>query len=448
MRPMGSGSPMLNSELVVGVDIGSTTTCAVVSEVFQDRELIDVLGVGLVASQGVVNGVIEDVVAAGRSIREALEIAEAMADVDTRTAVVSLRGDHLASQTEIGMLDLPGGRAITQDHLDALRAQGQEISTPPGREVVHVDAGDYTLDTRRGLASPVGLTGSHLEAQLNIVTGSVLARSRIEEAMGRADVSVHQFALEGLALGIACLSEEERQLGVSLIALGGDTTTISHFRHGALAFHSVLPLGGAVISRDIGAVLSTSAAEGERLKLAYWDPEFRRDPMAEVPYRIDRTDEVCAVTVDFLGRIIDARAEEILEMARDRLMVRGCLAASPCGIILAGGSSRIPGLADLARRIYGGMPTRIAEPRRVANGLDLVRDPATHSALGLTLLAGDWMKAESHRVESMSFLDRLWQAVKDLLGLGRRPTQIAPPAAPTQAPPNDREPADRATERR
>ena len=430
---------MLNSELVVGVDVGSTTTCVAIVEVFPGRDLVDVVGVGLVPSEGVVGGVIEDPVAAARAIREAANAAETMADVDAQTAVVSLGGEHLASQTEIGMLDLPGGRAVVQEHLDALRAQGQEISTPSGREVVHVDACEYTLDARRGLASPIGANGSHLEAQLNIVTGSVSARSRTEEAMTRAGLTVHQFALRGLALGVACLSEEERQLGVSLVSIGGDTAHVSHFRHGSLCLQSVVPLGGSAISRDVAACLSTSVSEGERLKLYYWDPEFRREPMAEAVYEIVGQDRVGSVTVELLSQIIGARVEEILEMARDRLMVRGCLAASPCGLVLAGGSSSIPGLVDMARRIFGGMPTKTAEPRRVGNGLELVRDPSAHVALGLALLGGDWMKAEVTRAESMGLFERIWLWLKDALGLGRRHDPVVPPATSVAGPAEEQE---------
>jgi cell division protein FtsA len=409
-----------------------------VAEAFLDRDLIDVLGVGMAPSQGVASGVVEDSASASRCVREALQSAEAMADVDVQTAVVSLGGEHLASQTEIGMLEIPGNRPVTADHLESVRMQGQEITLPPGREVVHVDACDYGLDARRGLASPLGMSGSQLEAQLNIVTGAAVARGRIEEAMQRADLTVHQFALEGLATGIACLSEEERQLGVSLVSIGGGTTNISHFRHGALSFHSVLPLGGEIISKDIASCLTTTLGEGERLKLAFGDPQVRGNPQAEITYRMGAEQEMGAVTVDLLSQIMGARVEEILEMARDRLMVRGCLAASPCGLVLAGGSSRLPGLVETARRLYGGMPTKVAEPRRIGNGMELVRDPSTHAALGLTILAGDWTKAEISRAESMGLFERLWLAVKDLIGIGRKDAPATGPAAPGAEPENGR----------
>ncbi len=126
-------------------------------------------------------------------------------------------------------------------------------------------------------------------------------------------------------------------------------------------------------------------------------------------------------------------------MARDRLMVRGCLAASPCGLVLAGGSSSIPGLVDMARRIFGGMPTKTAEPRRVGNGLDLVRDPSAHVALGLALLGGDWMKAEVTRAESMGLFERIWLWLKGALGLERRHDPVVPPATSVAGPAEEQE---------
>jgi len=414
---------MVSSDLVIGVDVGTTKVCTVVAEAFLSRDTVDILGVGVAPNAGMRRGQVVDHDAVVRAIRDSVRSAEAAADVDARTAVVSLGGEHLASQTEIGMLDLGSARAVTEEHVEAVRGQGREIQLPPGREVVHVDAADYNLDDRQGIPSPAGLTGRQLEARLNIVTGSTAARTAVHECMTSAGLGVHNCALQSIALGLACLTEEERQLGVVLLSLGGGTTDVAYFRHGALAFQAVVPTGGVNVTRDLSACVGMSEEDAERLKLSHGSVQAPRDPDEEIEYHTAGTRELVAARATFFREVIAARVEETLELARDRLMVRGCLAAAPCGLVLAGGGALMPGVSDLAKRVFGGMPVRRSEPRRIGSGAEMLRDPGSLAALGLVLLASEWMRAEAAREVTLGWFQRLIATIKSVLGIGASQTR-------------------------
>lgn len=398
--------------------MGTTKVCTVVAEAFLSRDTVDILGVGVAPNTGMRRGQVVNHDAVVRAVRDSVRSAEAAADVDARTGVLSLGGEHLASQTEIGMQDLGSVRLVTEEHVETVRGQGREIQLPPGREVVHVDAADYTLDDRQGIPSPAGLTGRHLEARLNIVTGSTAARTALHECLTAAGLGVHNCVLQSIALGLACLTEEERQLGVVLFSLGGGTTDVAYFRHGALAFQAVVPAGGLSVTRDLAECVGMSEEEAERLKLSHGSVQAPRDSDEEIEYRASVSGELMAAPVAFFREVIAARVEETLELARDRLMVRGCLAAAPCGLVLAGGGSLMPGVADLAKRVFGGMPVRRSEPRRVGSGGEMLRDVGSLTALGLVLLASEWMRAEAAQEVTLGWFQRLVAMLKSILGIG------------------------------
>lgn len=411
---------MLSSGLVVGIDVGSTKVCTLVGEVFLARDTIDVLGVGRAPCSGMARGVVEDAQLVRDAIRASLSAAEEAAGVQAQQALVSLSGIHLASQSEVGLWDLPGPALITEDHVAHLVSQGGTIHLPPGREVVHIEPQDFAVDGRRGLATPVGLTGQRLEAGLHIVTGSASARSQLDACLRAADVIPRRFVLQIVALGQACLTDDEREAGAVLANFGGGTTELGYFRRGALAYSAVVPVGGVTVTQDIVLCLGAEPGDAERLKITRGAATPELVPDQEVEFRSLSTGTLTTAPRRLLCEVIQARTEEILELARARLMRSGCLAGSSESLVLTGCGAQLIGLPDLARRIFGGMAVRLGRPRGVGLGIELVQDPSIHTALGLALRAAELAKGDIAARHTVSPLRRLMLALRDALGWRRR----------------------------
>ncbi len=408
---------MLDSHLVVGVDVGTTKVCALVGEAFVARRNLDVLGIGIAPNHGMVAGAVVDPHAVTSAVREAVRAAEQSADVQILDVVCGVGGDHIATQIEIGAVEIGGRGAITQDHVARAIEQGAQVQLPIGREVVYVSAREFSLDGEPGLRDPVGRSGQHLQADVRIITGATAARREIEECVRSAGISPHQCALQSLATGFACLSEEERETGVLLIDLGGGTTELSCFRRGALSFAGVLPIGGLSVTTDIATCLETSYDDAERLKLAYGRamPEMA-DPEREVEFRDAQTGELESAPHSLLCEIVEARMEEVLDLARERLMRAGALAMAPSGIVLAGGGAQLPGVAELARHRFGGMLVRTARAMGIGMGMELVAGPASFTALGLALHAAELAREEISRRRSLGPIRGAWLTLRETLG--------------------------------
>jgi cell division protein FtsA len=409
---------MLDSHLVVGVDVGTTKVCALVGEAFLARRNLDVLGVGMAPNRGMVSAAIVDPHAVASAVREAIRGAEQSADVQVLDVVCAVGGEHITSQTEIGAVEIAGRGAITQDHVTRAIEQGAQVQLPMGREVVYVSAREFSLDGEPGLRDPIGRSGQHLQADVRIITGATAARREIEECVRSAGVNAHQCALKVLATGFACLSEEERETGVLLVDLGGGTTELACFRRGALCYAGVLPLGGMLVTQDIATCLGTSLEDAERLKVAYARamPEMA-DPEREVEYRDTESGELMSAPHSLLCEIVEARLEEILDLARERLMRAGVLSMAPSGIVLAGGGSQLPGVAELARHRFGGMLVRTARAVSIGMGMELVAGPASFTALGLALHAAELAREEIARRRALGPVRGTWLQIREALRL-------------------------------
>lgn len=412
---------MLDSQLVVGVDIGTTKVCALVGEARLSSRTIDILGVGLSANRGMDGDAIRDPHAVAGAIREALNEAEQAADVTIYDVVFGIGGSHVASQSEIGAVDTGGRVAIVQEQVVQAIERGAAVHLPVGREVLYVSARDFSIDGQPGVRDPLGRTGRHLQADVRIVSGAVSARRELEECLRGAKVQSHQWSLRGLATGLACLGEEEREAGVVLIDLGGGGTEIACFRRGALAWSGYVPVGGDRVTLDVAECLGTSFADAERLKAAHARamPEMA-DPERELEYRDVETDDLMLAAHSLLCEIVEARVEEILDLCRAKLLQSGMLSAAPAGIVLAGGGSLLPGVVDLARNRFGGMLVRTARAVSVGAGFEYVSGPSNLTALGLALHATELAREEIARRRALGPWKSLLLALRELLRLGKR----------------------------
>ncbi len=409
---------MMSSGLVVGIDVGTTKVCTVVGETFLGRDSMDVLGVGLAANAGMARGNVVDPHLVAEAIRSSVSAAESMADVAVDGALVSIGGDHLACQTEIGSSELGQRGQVTQEAIDAAIQHGSSVNLPLGRDVFHISPCEYSLDGRRGSTELLGAAGRHLQVELLVVTGATAARRELEECVRAARVEPRNFVINMIAASRSCLTEEERQTGVVL--LDGGATQVGFFRRGALAHAGVIPVGGITITHDIAVCLGTTDEDAERLKITngYASADYG-DAEREVEFRDADTGELRAGSHRMLCEIIEARVEEILDLARERLMRSGCLSAAPCGIVLAGGGAGLRNLSDLARLKFGGMLVRRAEPLGVGVGREGLENPGTLTALGLALHAAELAREEIERRKAAGPVRNFIQSLKETVGIRR-----------------------------
>ena len=275
---------MNKSELIVGLDIGTTKICAVVGEL-SESGLVDVVGIGTSVSTGLRKGVVVNIEQTVQSIRKAVEDAELMAGCEIHSVYVGIAGSHIMGINSHGVIAVKGGEVAQRDierALDAARA----VAIPADREVIHILPQEYIVDNQRGIADPLGMAGVRLEVKVHIVTGAVSSAQNIVRSCHRSQLEVADIALESLASAKAVLTEEEREIGVALVDLGGGTTDIAVFANDAIKHTAVLALGGQNLSNDIAFGLRTPIASAEKIKLKYGcalADLVRNDEFIEVP---------------------------------------------------------------------------------------------------------------------------------------------------------------------
>ena len=373
---------MNKSALIVGLDIGTTKICAVVGEL-TDSGQVDVVGIGTSVSTGLRKGVVVNIEQTVQSIRKAVEDAELMAGCKILSVYVGIAGSHIMGINSHGIIAVKGGEVTSRDvdrALDAARA----VAIPLDREVIHILPQEYIVDSQRGIADPLGMAGVRLEVDVHIVTGAVSSAQNIVRSCHRSQLEVADIALESLASAKAVLTEEEREIGVALVDLGGGTTDIAIFANDAIKHTAVLALGGQNLSNDIAFGLRTPVAAAEKIKVKYGcaltDLLSRGDEFIEVPSVGGR--EPQRLSRRLLAEICEPRMEEILYLVDQSLERSGYKKLIGAGVVLTGGTALIDGCQELGEQIFG-LPTRIGYPRNVTGLKDVVNSPKFSTAVGL-----------------------------------------------------------------
>ena len=348
---------MNKSELIVGLDIGTTKICAVVGELTESG-LVDVVGIGTSVSTGLRKGVVVNIEQTVQSIRKAVEDAELMAGCEIHSVYVGIAGSHIMGINSHGVIAVKGGEVAQRDverALDAARA----VAIPADREVIHILPQEYIVDNQRGIADPLGMAGVRLEVKVHIVTGAVSSAQNIVRSCHRSQLEVSDIALESLASAQAVLTEEEREIGVALVDLGGGTTDIAVFANDAIKHTAVLALGGQNLSNDIAFGLRTPVASAEKIKLKYGcalADLVRHDEFIEVPSVGGRDPRRLSRQV--LAEICEPRMEEILYLVDQTLVRSGYKDMIGAGVVLTGGTALMEGCQELGEQIFN-LPTRI-----------------------------------------------------------------------------------------
>jgi cell division protein FtsA len=369
---------------LVGLDIGSTKTCVLISEV--EGELIKFLALGAAESKGLRKGLIVNLDATVSSIRRAVEEAESVANVPVEEALVGVAGGHvrgLNSRAGISLGQRP--RDIERDDVRRAVDAARNISLPEDREVLHVLPHEFIVDTQHGIRDAIGMVGQRLEANVHVVTSSVAATQNLVTAANKAGILISDTVLEPLASAEACLTQDERDLGCCLLDIGGGTAELLVYGGGVVRHTSAVAIGGDHFTNDLAVGLRTPIPEAERIKRRHGcaaSAFMKEDGAIEIASVGDRPPRT--VFVHMLTDIIEPRAMELLSLIRDDLQRTGLLGQIPAGFVLAGGGARLHGLDELAEHSFH-LPVRIAEPKGLADLPEQVAQPEYATVVGLVL---------------------------------------------------------------
>jgi len=369
---------------IIGLDVGSTKTCALIAEV--DGEQVRFLALGAAESKGLRKGLIVNLDSTVSSIRRAVEEAEGVANVPVEAAVIGVAGGHVRGVNSRGGVTL-GNRARDIERDDVRRAvdAARNITLPGDREVLHVLPHEFMVDAQDGIRDAIGMVGQRLEVNVHLVTSSIAATQNLVTAANRAGILVNDTVLEPLASAEACLTQDERDLGCCLLDIGGGTTELIVYGGGVVRHTSAVPVGGDHFSNDLAVGLRTPIPEAEKIKRRHGcaaSSLLHEDTSIEIASVGDRPPRT--IFARMLTDIIEPRAMELLALIRDDLQRAGLDGQIPAGFVLAGGGARLNGLIDLAEQSFH-LPVRIAEPKGLADLPEQVAQPEYATVVGLVM---------------------------------------------------------------
>jgi len=377
---------MARSELIVGLDIGTTKICVVVGEL--SPEGVDVVGIGTSPSTGLRKGVVVNIEQTVQSIKKALEEAELMAGCEIRSVYAGIAGSHIKGFNSHGVIAVKGGEVGPRD-IERVIDAAKAVAIPLDREVIHILPQEFIVDDQRGIADPLGMAGVRLEVRVHIVTGAVTSAQNIIRSCHRAGLDVSDIVLESLASSKAVLTGEEREIGVALVDLGGGTTDLAIFANDSIKHTAVLALGGTNLTNDIAFGLRTPMASAEKIKVKYGcalAEMVPKDDVIEVmsvggrePRRLSR---------QVLAEICEPRVEEMLALVDQELIRSGMKNQIGAGVVLTGGTALIEGIQELGEQIFN-LPTRIGYPDKVGGLKDVVNSPMYATAVGLLMYGAE-----------------------------------------------------------
>jgi len=401
---------MSNNNLVVGLDLGTTKICCVVGEITEDG--VDVIGIGTSPSTGLRKGVVVNIDQTVNSIKHAIEEAELMAGQEIRNVYTGIAGSHIKGFNSHGVIAVKGGEVTTKD-VDRVIDAAKAIAIPLDREVIHILPQEFIVDDQRGIADPLGMAGVRLEVRVHIVTGAVSSAQNIVRSCHRAGLDVEDIVLESIASAESVLTEEEKEIGVALVDIGGGTTDIAIFSKNSIRHTSVLAVGGTNLTSDIAFGLRTPMAAAEKIKVKYGcalAEMVGESEVIDVPSVGGRPSR--KLSRQILAEICEPRMEEILTLVEQELVRSGFKKAIGAGVVLTGGASLIAGLQELAEQIFDA-PTRVASPRKVGGLKDVVNSPMYATAVGLLKYGANKRNKEGKfRIRDKNIFDKILGRMK------------------------------------
>ena len=379
-------------ELIVGLDIGTSKVVALVGEVLEDGS-IEVVGRGSHPSRGLKRGVVVNIESTVSSIQRAVEEAELMADCSISAVFAGIAGSHIRSLNSHGVVKILDREVTAEDVANVVEA-AKALAIPADQKILHVLPQEFIIDGQEGIRDPIGMSGVRLEARVHIVTGAESAAQNIVKCVQRCGLTVEDIVLEQLASSHAVLTEDEKDLGVCLVDIGGGTTDLAVFHGGAIRHTAVIPLAGDTVTNDIAVTLRTPTQYADDIKIRHACALAQLagiDESIEVPSVGDRPARRLARQT--LAEVVEKRYEELFVLIRDELRRSGFEELVAAGIVLTGGSAKMQGAIDLAEEIFH-MPVRLGVPQLGKGGNDFTQDPMHATGVGLLLYARDAIQAQ------------------------------------------------------
>lgn len=388
-----------DKQMIVGLDIGTTKINAIVGELGPGGEL-ELVGVGSHPSRGLKKGVVINLESTVHSIKRAVEEAELMAGCQVHSVLAGIAGSHIRGINSHGIVAIKDREVTTNDVervLDAARA----VAIPADQHVLHVIAQEYVIDGQDGIKDPVGMAGVRLEAKVHLVTGATSAAQNIVKAVRQCGLEVDELVLEQLASSYAVLTDDERELGVCMIDIGGGTTDIAVFTEGAIRFTANIPIAGDQVTNDIAVALRTPTQHAERIKTNHacaLSQLTQSEEIIEVPGVGKR--EARQLSKHTLAEVVEPRYEELLSLVQAELRRSGFEELCAAGIVLTGGSASMEGVVELAEDIFQ-TQVRIGVPQDVVGLLDIVRNPAHSTGVGLLRYGASAMNSPTYMMRRL-----------------------------------------------
>ncbi len=402
-------SPREKNNLIVGLDIGTSKVVAIVGEVSTQGDEVEIIGIGQHPSRGLKKGVIVNIESTTNSIQRAVEEAELMSGCEINSVYTGIAGSHIRSMNSHGIVAIRD-KEVMQDDIDRVIDAARAVAIPADQKIIHILPQEFVIDNQEGIREPIGMYGVRLEAKVHMVTGAASAAQNIIKCVRLCGLEVDDMILEQLASSASVLTEDEKDLGVCLVDIGGGTTDIAIFSEGAIRHTAVIPIAGDQITNDIAVALRTPTQYAEEIKKKYacaLTQLANAEEMIEVPSVGARPPRQLARQT--LADVVEPRYEELFTLVQGVLRRSGYEDLIAAGVVLTGGSSQMDGVIELAEEVFH-MPVRIGYPKYVTGLIDVVRNPIYATGVGLLLFG------YQHRHERISDIARSSVGVKNVLG--------------------------------
>lgn len=371
----------LQMNRIVALDIGTNKVAAIIANV-NEREELEIIGVGTHQSKGLKKGVVVNIDSTVQSIQRAIEEAQLMAGCSVDSVYAGIAGSHIRSLNSHGIVAIRDREVFSQD-IERVIDAAKALAIPADQKILHVLPQEFIIDTQEGVKEPLGMSGVRLEAKVHMVTGAVNAAQNIEKCIERCGLTVNGVVLEQLASSYSVLSDDERDLGVCIVDIGGGTTDIAIFTNGAIRHTAVIPIAGDQVTNDIAMALRTPTQNAEDIKIRYacaLTQLAKADEVIKVPGVGEKPER--ELSRQTLAEVVEPRYDELFRLVQAELRCSGFEDLIASGIVLTGGGAKMEGLIELAEEIFH-MPVSLGAPRNVAGLKDIVRNPVYATSVGL-----------------------------------------------------------------
>jgi len=390
-------------DLIVGLDIGTSKVVAIVAAPNPDAgpkdNALDIIGIGSHPARGMKKGVVVNIESTVQSIQRAIEEAELMAGCQIHSVYAGIAGSHIRSLNSHGTVAIRD-KEVTQGDIDRVLDAAKAVHFPGDQQLLHVLPQEYIIDNQEGIREPIGMSGVRLEAKVHLITGAVSAAQNISKCIERCGLTVDGIILEQMASSYSVLEQDEKELGVCLVDIGGGTTDIAVFLDGAIRHTAVIPIAGDQVTNDIAVALRTPTQYADEIKIKYacaLRQLAREDETIEVPSVGDRPPRQLARQT--LAEVVEPRYEELLMLVQAELHRSGFEPLLAAGVVLTGGSSKMEGVVELAEEVFH-LPVRLGLPQHVGGLVDVVRNPIHATGVGLLLFGHEDGATERNEINA------------------------------------------------